>query len=399
MMKRGTRAVYSMLGLVALGFMSAASANAQVTVTTVKVTVAGSGVNSAHTAVYCDIQHVATCGVGAVGVWDLTAAGITLQPTQTLILTQTAKIAAGGNFDTSERVSANTTNLFSCTAADPCTVTVEINGQVIYGPSSVGDPLNFYNVDTGNQTTNEAHNWVLAGTAPTYTLKLGYADNEHLAGCPGGVPANCFPIPFTATVFKGNPITEAAPCGSNCWDSGALLITALATPFSGCTVTQGGWGSTPHGNNPGAFLAANFPAGGVTIGSGFPNPTGPPFWLRFTSAGAVKNFLPQGGTPGPLTASALNPTTGTAAGVFAGQVLALALNVQLKNFGSAVLIGTGTSFDGQTVAQVLAAVNLALSGGALPAGFTYSSLNDLVDKLNNSFDGCTATAWATAHLR
>jgi hypothetical protein len=135
--------------------------------------------------------------------------------------------------------------------------------------------------------------------------------------------------------------------------------------FKGCSVTQGGWGAPPHGNNPGAFLEANFGSAfptGVTIG-------GSPFAVHFTNATAVENFLPQGGTPSSLTASATNPIT-TSAGVFAGQVLALRLNVSLYNLGSLTLHGTGTSLDGSTVATILADANHALAGGSLPSGFT-----------------------------
>lgn len=393
MTKRGITVIYLMLGLVALWFISPAVANAQVTITHVKVTVS----SAALTAVYCDTTLL--CGAsGGIQVWDLKG-GVTLAPTETLVLTQTGRVAPGGNFDTSDQVTPTT--LASCSPTNICTVRIEINGTQVYN-SAAAIPLNFSNIDDGGTVTDEAHNWVLAVTQPNYTIKTGYADNVHSAGCPGGVPANCFPSPFSTGVthFIGAGLTGEGSCSTNCYDAGALLITGvLFTPFTGCTVTQGGWGSAPHGNNPGAFLAAHFPAApGVTIGLGYPNPTGPPFWLNFDAAVDIKNFLPQGGPPGPLTASALDPTLGTSAGVFAGQVLALALNVQLEHFGSLVLSGTGTSLDGKTVAQVLAAANLAISGGALPAGFSYSSLNDLVDNLNESFDGCAADTWATIHL-
>lgn len=159
-------------------------------------------------------------------------------------------------------------------------------------------------------------------------------------------------------------------------------------PPTSCTYTQGGWGSRPRGNNPGMFLLNNFP-GNVVIGGGST--------LTFNSAVSIQNFLPQGGTPGKLTDSASNPLS-TSAGVFAGQVLALKLNVTFYSVGSLVLTGTGTSMDGKTVNQILAAANIALGGGALPAGFTYSTLNDLVDKINNGFDNCSRNSWATAHL-
>ncbi|HEV8416616.1 MAG TPA: hypothetical protein VGQ49_23680 [Bryobacteraceae bacterium] len=387
-----TRKFNLMLGLGALCFVSAV-ANAQVTVTSVKVT-ESPAIPGGITATYCDTS---TACPGGIQLWNL-GGGITLQGGQTLVLTQTGTVLGStyGNFDTSDRV-VSPPNLQLCTPSTPCITTVFINGSQVYtsGPGAGGDVLNFFNTDNpAAPTISEAHGWVQVENLSNYTLSLGYADNEH-AAC--SVSAPCFPSPFTgATHFLGGGINgpiESCPSGTlNCYDGGALLITGKqTTTFSGCTVTQGGWGAAPHGNNPGAFLAAHFPAAGVTIG-------GSPFFLHFSSAVSVQNFLPQGGIPGALTASATNPTSGTSAGVFAGQVLALQLNVQLEGFGSLVLTGTGTSFDGKTVADVLAAANLALAGGALPSGFTYSSLNDLVDALNNSFDGCVAGSWATAHL-
>lgn len=173
---------------------------------------------------------------------------------------------------------------------------------------------------------------------------------------------------------------------------GTVLATWSATEspvttakFSGCSVTQGGWGAPPHGNNPGAILQNAFPTvypAGVAIGS---FSTGL-FHLLFTSSSAVENFLPEGGPPAALTASATNPNN--IGNVFAGQVLALQLNVDIQGEGQVIVTGTGTSFDGQTVASVLAAANLALGGGPLPVGFTISQLNDLVDSLNQRFDTC-----------
>lgn len=170
-------------------------------------------------------------------------------------------------------------------------------------------------------------------------------------------------------------------------------IIGCQQPFTGCTVTQGGWGAPPHGNNPGALLSSKFSTvypSGVTIGG--------TNTLHFTSAAAIGAFLPQGGPPAALTSSVTDPTSRTSAGVFAGQVLALQLNVDINGFGSLVLSGTGTSLDGKTVAQILSAANIALGGGPLPSGFSYSSLNDLIDNLNSAFDGCVANSFATTHL-
>lgn len=198
------------------------------------------------------------------------------------------------------------------------------------------------------------------------------------------------------------------------WDSANLggvrlpctvTIRVETEPVKGCSYTQGGWGSKPSGNNPGMILkngfATAFPSG---IEIGVPGAAG--YSLKFTSASAVEKFLPQGGAPGALKADATNPTSRTAAGVFAGQVLALAINVQ---FSAAGLIGNGPigslklvnsgQLDGKTIADVLADANQVLGGGVLPYGYTsISQLNDLVTNLNEAFDNCEASSWASGHL-
>jgi hypothetical protein len=248
-------------------------------------------------------------------------------------------------------------------------------------------------------------------------LSFGYADNEHAQGatpppasCAPTTAPTCFPSPFdgsggtaVATKFIGAGIPGLGSfCTSNGYDAGALLITAAAPSGPFITVTQGGWGAPPHGNNPGAILAAKFNsvfgAAGVTIGC-------PAASLTFKASGgitgaqAIQNFLPQGGIPGTLAAGNLiNPTTSTA-GVFAGQVLALQLNV---SFSGPVFPGglgnlplTSGPAAGLTVGQVLTLANRAL-GGCLTAAdialltsrgiTTISQLNDIVDQINESFD-------------
>ena len=168
------------------------------------------------------------------------------------------------------------------------------------------------------------------------------------------------------------------------------------------TYTQGGWGAKPNGENPASILADHFadvyPPSGVTIGI----PGG--FSMTFTSAEKVKDYLPAGGPASWLTGNLTNPTS-SSAGVFGGQVLALQLSVDFSDadvteggLGDLVLDGTGGSLDGSTVSEILAAANLALGGGALPAGYSYSTLNDLITDLNEAFDNGEPSAWAQLHL-
>jgi len=166
-----------------------------------------------------------------------------------------------------------------------------------------------------------------------------------------------------------------------------------------CTYTQGGWGSTPHGNNPGWLLESNFNSvylgGSVTIGGTQS--------LTFESAAAIKDYLPMGGTPSALTSSAVNPTDrSNGGGSFAGQVLALQLNVDFSaadKFGAAhfgdFTVSDPSCYGGgsPTVSEVLEDANLLLGGDAATNGAACSitgGMNALVTKLNQSFDNCTA---------
>ena len=114
--------------------------------------------------------------------------------------------------------------------------------------------------------------------------------------------------------------------------------------------------------------------------------------LTLTSARAIQDFLPQGGKPGTLKCWATNPCS-TAAGVFAGQVLALRLNVDFSNAGitprgpGGVTLTSGP-LSGRTVAEVLALAERVPGGEvcALPCGMSISQLNAIVDGINRKYD-------------
>jgi hypothetical protein len=173
----------------------------------------------------------------------------------------------------------------------------------------------------------------------------------------------------------------------------AAYFHEVVTPPTGkfTTFTQGGWGSIPRGNNPGQLLKTNFsvvyPTNSVSVGG--------TKTLTFTSAAAITKFLPQGSTPAILAASATNPAT-SAAGVFAGQILALRLSVDFSAAGvttsglGAMRITSG-KLVGTTVSDALALANSVLGGNvaALPSGVTISDLNSIIDSINNNYDGGT----------
>lgn len=154
------------------------------------------------------------------------------------------------------------------------------------------------------------------------------------------------------------------------------------------TYTQGGWGS-PCNSAPGKirdlYFSTVFP-NGLTVGS--------LFTIKLTSASAVKDFLPQGGTASALTQNYTNPTTKL--NVLAGQIVALTLNVEFDKAGKigtnstnlADLYIVGGTFSGKTVAEFLVIANKALGGET--TGYSLSDVNAAATAINENFDNGTA---------
>ena len=211
------------------------------------------------------------------------------------------------------------------------------------------------------------------GQASNVTITVtGTVDTSRTGGC--------------ANDFTGKPITVS------CQSSVRVECENSIAPTDGYTTyTQGGWGAPPHGNNPGTLLANNlasiYGSAGLVIGD--------IYTVKCTTAVAVQNFLPAGTSPGVLQTSYINPTGDTGAGVLAGQTMALKLNVDFSNAGftasglANLKVAAGNKLAGYTVAQVLMLANKVMGGspGVLPSGCSISDLNDLVDRINNNFDG------------
>ena len=218
---------------------------------------------------------------------------------------------------------------------------------------------------------------VSAGALPT-GVKLNAS-----TGALSGTPTAAGTFKFTARVTDSHSNYDTESCS-------IVVASGLPTAGSYTTYTQGGWGATPSGNNPAALLAAKFGvvySGSVSIGGAKK--------ITFTSACNIKAFLPAGGSAGSLNASQTNPSN-TAAGVFAGQVLALELNVDfskkgITKQGLANLKVVSGELAGYTVQQVLDLANAVLGGNssALPKCLTLAELNCIVDAINNNFDGGT----------
>lgn len=151
------------------------------------------------------------------------------------------------------------------------------------------------------------------------------------------------------------------------------------------TYTQGGWGS-PSNSTPGKirdnYFSTVFP-GGLIVGSNYK--------LTLTSATAVKNFLPQGGTAGAFNQNYTNPTS-TSAGVLGGQVVALTMNVYYSAAGFlgtnplplGSLIFVSGPFAGKTVYEFLAIAHQAIGG--INTGYSFSQINDAATAINENFN-------------
>ena len=150
------------------------------------------------------------------------------------------------------------------------------------------------------------------------------------------------------------------------------------------------------------------------------------FAAKWTTADAIRDYLPAGGTSGTLSADLTNPMT-TSSGVFDGQLVAAELNVAFNDAGASLVTGSNTAtklgdlvyqacsaftiataIQGKTVRQVIDAANRVASGefgtcATLPSpcqsqsltipGFgtvTIGELETALDALNNNFDNCTA---------
>jgi len=156
------------------------------------------------------------------------------------------------------------------------------------------------------------------------------------------------------------------------------------------TLTQGGWGTEAHGNNPGVYRDLYFSKAlpnGLVIG----DVNG--YTITLTNSRAVQEFLPQGETPSALVQNYTNPLT-TESGVLAGQITALALNIAFDYFDKGFLdseinladmnVLTGNCI-GMSVQEVLNEANKTLGG----TGTVLSAVqaNECATRINENFAG------------
>jgi hypothetical protein len=206
---------------------------------------------------------------------------------------------------------------------------------------------------------------------PPYTMLWSNgAMTQYTEGLPDG--------PAWVTLTDANGCSSTYNFESNCTKKEDCRFT---------TFTQGGWGAPPNGNNPGAYLHANFAScfpNGVTIGCDRT--------LRLTTAAAVTAFLPSGSTPKKLLSNYVNPGSGYN-NVLAGQLVAATLSVQFDACNAAfgesdgwlgdAIIATGT-FEGWTVSELLDEANAFI--GNCPSSYTATQFNAALTSINENFD-------------
>ncbi|MFN7014447.1 MAG: SprB repeat-containing protein, partial [Bacteroidia bacterium] len=288
-------------------------------------------------------------------------------------------------------VASTTQTNVSCFAGNNGSVTATVTG----GTSP-------YTILWSNGSTSFTLNNLLAGT---YTGVITSAN-----GCTANVSATVTqPTSALAITMSQTPITTSGGFGTATatvtggtapytysWDSNPIQTTQTAslqvgwymvtvTDVNGCTITgnvtllfgycsgfktisQSGYEATCEGNNSTCYLTTNFATSfpnGIVIGSGTR-------YLKFTSAEAVRNFLPSNSAPRALNqGTVLNPSSSAYDNGLAAQVLTTRLNVAFgKNadFASTdvlledLFITSGT-FEGMKVSQVLTIANIILGNG------------------------------------
>ena len=184
------------------------------------------------------------------------------------------------------------------------------------------------------------------------------------------------------------------------------------------TYTQAAWGV---GGVPAATSLLTADYNSVYQGTGgdlIVGVTGTPgqFFLELQSSGAVLGFIPTSGQASALTTNLLDPTT-SQTGVFGGDVVALALDVDFSNagllgtssipFGDLVLVNFGPAsspnsvnpfeeLNGLTVNQFLATANTCLGGGPCQLGI--DNTDQITLDLGAAFFEGTPSTFAEDHL-
>jgi hypothetical protein len=157
------------------------------------------------------------------------------------------------------------------------------------------------------------------------------------------------------------------------------------------TYTPGGWGARPRGNNAGSLLHDHYAdiyppsPGGVVIGN-----AGGDYNAKFTSAQAITDWMPSGGTAAALSQDHVNPTKQELKNSLADHVLALQLSVDFSNAGytppglASYTLPTGL-LAGKTVGEALAMANRVLGAVPVAGDLSPADMLTVVAAINEMF--------------
>ncbi|WP_412476539.1 T9SS type A sorting domain-containing protein [Flavobacterium sp. TBRC 19031] len=240
---------------------------------------------------------------------------------------------------------------------------------------------------------------------PSSQITFNCGDNVSVPACSSQEEVNsawsAFLASTTANGGCNGVLTNNAPSNPPSACGGYIDVTWTYSVNNQCgqssdcegefkTFTQGGYGTSCNGNNPGCYRDANFAGAfpnGLVVGCGNNK-------LTFTSSSAIENYLPAGGSSSVITSSAVNPTSSR--GVLSGQLVALTLSAGFDaydpNFSQSntslgsLTISSGT-FAGMTVSNFLQIANDVIGGCS--TAYSLSQINAAATAINENFDNGT----------
>jgi hypothetical protein len=293
---------------------------------------------------------------------------------------------------------------------DTCYVEVVVNPQ----PEcelTCPEPLPRCNTSGNTLTAN-----IISGTIIDYDWEITSSDGSWILDSGDGTP--------TITYTAGNPgvtgeFTLVITDDNDCMDTCYVECDCESGVY--CTYTMGGWGNTcptPQvsdmmSTQPGCirdhYFVDVYGTAGVWIGDPDGDDADDFYAAHWTSATAVRDFLPSGGPSKPLTAD-VTYNAGVARGknTLIGQILALTLNVDYSCAGVFDLLGLDpsgvgcfldadiptvcaggfTHIDNMTVGEFLAFADSVVGGEDVLGSMSYSNVTDVASCLNEFFHEC-----------
>lgn len=334
----------------------------------------------------------------------------------------------------------NTATVIGTAPAELGDVTATASSQYEIAEPGI-DVMKYASVDGGRTWLDaKVYPWpqILVPGQVSYKYVVSNTGNVPLYNVAGVDPAGGCTIPSTLGPQQSfqcvyGPLASSYGLNTNSiavegsyTDSGGSTVEVDDTDYSSyfgtlCSYTQGGYAG---GGKPGLLFKNNFltvfpqglQVGTYLTGNGSNAPNGYKWEANATGLKNLQAYLAGGGTSGAITADQLNPVkdvTSKAApvsgGTLARQTATVTLNAKFSDnalsmphgYRELLYCNPGDPLDGKSVSQILTAANDALANGlgSLPAGYSYASLNNLLNNFNRAFDNCVATDWAQTYLK